>query len=161
MYQPISIPCSFKLLIYFILLSSQTFINWSVQSTFRFPLYSNSSRLILLRQISNDNFLKAPLKSTIFKYEHWASRIYLIAVVTHGTVNRVHVVDSTAVKLPWVLRYRGNSGHTCTIVLRENTLETTRLLFKRTSKFWTRLVVLKFLHLFLIFFFKTDFLPWC
>ena len=67
------------------------------------------------------------------------------------------MVDSTAVKLPWVLRYRGNSGHTCTIVLRENTLETTRLLFKRTSKFWTRLVVLKFLHLFLIFFLKLTF----
>ena len=51
-----SIPCILKLL----LLSSQTFINWSVQNTFKFPLYSSRSRLILLRQISNGNFLKAP-----------------------------------------------------------------------------------------------------
>ena len=64
-----SILCSFKLLIYFILLSSQNFINWSVQNAFKFSLYSNRSRLILLRQISNDNLLKAPLKSKIFKYK--------------------------------------------------------------------------------------------
>ena len=52
-------------LFYFIssILSSQTFINWSVCI-----LYFHSC-LVLLRQISNDNFLKAPLKSTIFKYE--------------------------------------------------------------------------------------------
>ena len=45
----------------------------------------------------------------------------LTAVVTQGTVNRIPVVNSTAEKLPWVLRYRGVSGHTCTIAFRENT----------------------------------------
>ena len=81
MYQPIasvyfliySYRCNFKLFIYvfyfIFILFSQTFINWSAQNTFKFAFYTNHSRLILLRQISNDNFLKAPLKSTIFKNE--------------------------------------------------------------------------------------------
>ena len=69
----------------------------------------------------------------------------LLGVVAQGTVDRAPVVNSTAVKPPWVLRYHGVSGHTCTIPFRENTLETTRF-FIRTNKFWTRLVVLKFLH---------------
>ena len=60
------------ILCYFLAKLSVTFINRSIENTFKFAFYTNRSHLyILLRQISNDSFLKlkSPLKSTIFKFE--------------------------------------------------------------------------------------------
>ena len=63
MYQPIasvyfrSVAAS-SFLFHFILLSSQTFINRSVQNTFKFAFYTNHTRLILLRQIFKVSFWK-------------------------------------------------------------------------------------------------------
>ena len=65
-----SIPCSFKLFVCFILFSGRTFNTRSVQDTFKSAFctnrFDNLARLIRLRQISYDNFLKNPFKSTIF-----------------------------------------------------------------------------------------------
>ena len=69
------IPCSFKLFVYFILFSgllADLSTPRSVQNTFKSAFYTNRfdklARLILLRQISCDNFLENPFnfKSTIF-----------------------------------------------------------------------------------------------
>ena len=68
-----SIRCSLKLFIYlFIYFISFLYFLTKPSSAGQYKthaFYTNRSRLILLRQISNDNFLKAPLKSTIFKNE--------------------------------------------------------------------------------------------
>ena len=89
-----SIRCSFKFFIYLFyfifILSSQTFINRSVQNTFKFAFYTNRSRLILLRQISNDNFLKAPLKSNNFQKR--AARTYSGRFRIKNVTDRVYVV---------------------------------------------------------------------
>ena len=76
---------SFLFIYFFILLSNQTFINRSIQNTFKFAFYINRSRLIRLRQISNNNFIKAPLTSTVFlrcqlcwfRIKNW-SRVHLV-----------------------------------------------------------------------------------
>ena len=53
--------------------ASSFFLFHFVFFTFKSEFYTNHfdilARLILLRQTSNDNFLKDPLKLTIFKYE--------------------------------------------------------------------------------------------
>ena len=73
-------PCSFKLFkrIYFILLSSQTFINWSVQNTFKFPLsYSNWP---LLSYPVETNFQWQFFESSVEvdDFQIRAARMYLI-----------------------------------------------------------------------------------
>ena len=72
-YQPIASvyfdPFSFKLFVYFVLFSSRTFNTQSVQNTFKSSFYTNRfdklACFMLFRQVSNDNFLKDPLTSTI------------------------------------------------------------------------------------------------
>ena len=44
------------------MLSSQTFIDRSVQNTFKFVFYTNRSRRNLLRQISNRQFFESSVE---------------------------------------------------------------------------------------------------
>ena len=71
MYQPIesvyfrSVAASsfyFILFSFTFMLSSQTFIDRSVQNTFKFVFYTNRSRRILLRQISNRQFFESSVE---------------------------------------------------------------------------------------------------